>query len=159
LWFDKLKRMADPLTPHAHSNNTIPPDSDTRLTLVFADASKKMVTLESLKQDYPVTRYSYTYVTDHGVHGPYILTGVTLLDLLVEAPDDWSELEVLSADGFGNRLLRSELLDTEKPAMLYYRSDARMLTRQNGLVRLVVPSETDNALRQVKWVREIRVKV
>jgi hypothetical protein len=31
------------------------------------------------------------------------------------------------------------------------------MTRKQGLVRLVVPTETDDALRQVKWIAEIRV--
>ena len=35
--------------------------------------------------------------------------------------------------------------------------DGRPLSRAQGLVRLVVPGETDDALRQVKWVSEIRV--
>jgi hypothetical protein len=29
------------------------------------------------------------------------------------------------------------------------------LTRAQGLIRLIVPAETDDALRQVKWVTQI----
>ena len=115
-----------------------------------------MLGLADLQQDYPPTRFFYSYTTDHGDHGPYLLEGVTLKDLLAKVPA-WSQVEVISADGFGNRVFRSELNAGDNPVMLYYRSDGELLTRQNGLLRLVVPSETDNALRQVKWVRELKV--
>jgi len=35
--------------------------------------------------------------------------------------------------------------------------DGATLTRAQGLVRLIVPSETDDALRQVKWVGRIEI--
>jgi len=41
--------------------------------------------------------------------------------------------------------------------LLCFKSNDDALTRQQGLVRLVVPFETDNALRQVKWVQRINV--
>ena len=67
------------------------------------------------------------------------------------------EIEVISADGFGNRIFVSELDDTENPILLCTHSNGEPLSRQHGLVRLVVPSETDNALRQIKWVETIRL--
>lgn len=149
--------MVDPLAPHSHSNNTTPPDNDPSITLLLPDGDSKRLTLEALRQDYPVTQVAYSYVTSHGNHGPYTLTGVALRDLLADI-GTWTQVEVLSADGFGNRIWRQETLNKERPIMLYYLSDGELLTRQNGLVRLVVPTETDNALRQVKWVRELKVK-
>ena len=41
--------------------------------------------------------------------------------------------------------------------VLAYALDGQLLSRAQGLVRLIVPSERDDALRQVKWVREVRV--
>jgi hypothetical protein len=35
--------------------------------------------------------------------------------------------------------------------------DGAPLSRRQGVVRLVVPSEVDDALRQVKWVAAVRV--
>ncbi|MEZ4676314.1 MAG: hypothetical protein R2932_18990 [Caldilineaceae bacterium] len=35
--------------------------------------------------------------------------------------------------------------------------DRQPLTREQGLIRLVVPTERDDALKQVKWVAEIVV--
>ena len=47
--------------------------------------------------------------------------------------------------------------DEERPILLAHSIDGRPLTRAEGLVRLIVPAETDEALRQVKWVAEIRL--
>jgi hypothetical protein len=35
--------------------------------------------------------------------------------------------------------------------------DGAALTREQGLVRLIVPSERDDALRQVKWLATITI--
>lgn len=68
-------------------------------------------------------------------------------------------MEVVSADGFGNRVYRKELAqpDPAGPILLAYGVNGRSLTREEGLVRLIVPGERDDALRQVKWVGEVRV--
>ena len=143
------------LRPEAHHNNTDVPDADETLYLTWSEG-KLELTLATLKT-YPQTEYEYSYTTDHGDHGPHLLQGVSLRDLVTkEVAGDWLELKVLSADGFGNRLSRYEVF-ADKPPMLYYLTDGEPLSRQQGLVRLVVPSETDNALRQIKWVREVRV--
>jgi hypothetical protein len=36
--------------------------------------------------------------------------------------------------------------------------DGQKLTRRQGLVRLIVPREKDDALRQVKWVGRIVIR-
>jgi hypothetical protein len=86
-----------------------------------------------------------------------------LLDLVQsQLPPDtaWSQVEVISADGFGNRVMAEELLkpDPAGPALLSYMIDGRSMTRQQGLVRMVVPSEKDDALRQVKWIGRVVVR-
>lgn len=139
----------------SHHNNVTPPDDDETFYLLW-DKGELELTLPTLKT-YPKTEYPYTYKTDHGDHGPYTLLGVALRDLIKELSKAWNEVEIKSADGFGNCLTKDEVL-AEPPPMLYYLSDGELLSRQNGLVRLVVPSETDNALRQIKWVREVKVK-
>jgi hypothetical protein len=75
------------------------------------------------------------------------------------AGDSWSQVEVISTDGFGNRVMAAELFtpDPAGPIVLAYEMDGDVLTRQQGLVRMIVPSEKDDALRQVKWVRVVRV--
>ncbi|MCB0075748.1 MAG: molybdopterin-dependent oxidoreductase [Caldilineaceae bacterium] len=44
-----------------------------------------------------------------------------------------------------------------RPSLLAITLDGQPLTREQGLVRLIVPTETDDALKQVKWVAEIVV--
>jgi hypothetical protein len=112
----------------------------------------------------------------------------------------WRCVDLVSADGFGTRLVPADLehLNTGagrqelpsppagpptlapspmpdqagdepgvqasnrqanplRPALLAYLLDGKPLTRAQGLVRLVVPSETDDALRQVKWLATITI--
>ena len=149
------------LNPHSHDNNPTPPDDDTTIHLHDPAGNQISIPLDRLHTDYAQSVIpAYTYTTDHGRHGPYRLEGVRLLDLINQNLNlPWNQVEVISADGFGNHLLRSELAsDGEEPVLLCTRSNGEPLTRQHGLVRLVVPSETDNALRQIKWVRKIVVK-
>ena len=44
------------------------------------------------------------------------------------------------------------------PILLAYAINKQQMTRQQGLVRLIVPSAKDDALRQVKWVGRINVR-
>jgi DMSO/TMAO reductase YedYZ molybdopterin-dependent catalytic subunit len=87
-----------------------------------------------------------------------------LLDFVrsrLPAGSQWSQVEVISADGFGNRVMADELVHPsppERPIILSYQIDGRRMTRQQGLVRMIVPSETDDALRQVKWIGRIEVR-
>jgi hypothetical protein len=80
--------------------------------------------------------------------------------LTVFCPAGWSEVEVISADGFGNRVTAGELVAPHPagPILLADEVDGRPLGRHEGLVRLIVPNEKDDALRQVKWVGRIIVR-
>jgi DMSO/TMAO reductase YedYZ molybdopterin-dependent catalytic subunit len=106
--------------------------------------------------------------TGHGVSGPFTFGGVRLVDLLAEALADtsaaWRYIDLVSADGFGTRLTPADLAGTnsaanapDRPVLLATTLDGAPLTREQGLVRLIVPSETDDALRQVKWLATITV--
>ena len=68
-------------------------------------------------------------------------------------------VEVISADGFGNRVHSPELFDPDPagPILLCLDLDGQPMTREQGLVRMIVPNEKDDALRQVKWVGTIKV--
>lgn len=158
-----MNMMADdPLAPHAHDNNSEPPSADPTLKFVHPNGRARLITLHQLAHDYPQTVLpAYTYTTDHGQHGPYRLGGVALADL-IEAElgeESYSQVEVISADGFGNRVWAAELKKpaAEETILLCISSNGQKLTRAQGVVRLVVPSETDNALRQIKWVATVRV--
>lgn len=145
----------DPLQPHAHPNNDQIPSNDTTIRLLLDGKFLRLLTLETLAT-YPQHIVTYSYTTDHGVHGPYELAGV-VLDALISADTYQSlrEIEVVSADGFGNRIFVAELKQQTQPILLCTHSNSSQLTRQRGLIRLLVPSETDNALRQIKWVETI----
>ena len=155
--------MSDPFdVDHHHNNIAVPENYEGGLDLVLPDGTVRLLSLTALRSNYPTADIpAYRYTTDHGQHGPYRLTGVALRDLLaaeLSPQTDWEQAEVISVDGYGNRVWASETADlTHGPILLCWLCDGRELTPQQGRIRLVVPSETDNALRQIKWVKTIRV--
>jgi DMSO/TMAO reductase YedYZ molybdopterin-dependent catalytic subunit len=150
----------DPLQPHSHDPNPEPPSADPSFILRLPDGHEEQLTLEQLRSFSPIELTNcYIISTGHGTSGPFTFSGVPLIDFITHyAGQAWSQVEVISADGFGNRVTRDELLKPQgNPIILAYEMDSRPLTRQQGLVRLIVPSETDDALRQVKWVGRINI--
>ncbi|HEX6386269.1 MAG TPA: molybdopterin-dependent oxidoreductase [Anaerolineae bacterium] len=152
----------DPLRPHSHEPNPEPPSADPTFTLELPDGRATAITVVGLQQLPEVTLENcYIISTGHGTSGPFAFTGVRLVDLVEHfAKTEWSQVEVISADGFGNRIMASELVqpDPAGPILLAYAIDGRPMTRQEGLVRLIVPSERDDALRQVKWIGRINIR-
>ncbi len=154
----------DPFTPHQHDPNPNPPSEDPSFVLAGVRGGEITLDVADLRR-LPVTVVSDCTIvsTGHGTSGPFTFTGVRLVDLLaahVDPGQTWSQVEILSGDGFGTRLRRAEL---EAPGrtgqiVLAYGIDGAPLTRAQGLVRLIVPAETDDALRQVKWVGRINVR-
>ena len=152
---------ADPLQPHSHEPNPAPPSEDSSFKLVGVDGRSLSITVHDL-QKLPKTSVGNCYIvsTGHGTSGPFTFSGVTLLDFANHfCKEAWTQLEVVSADGFGNRVFAEELHqpDPAGPILLAYEMNGEPLTRAQGLVRMIVPSERDDALRQVKWVGGIRV--
>jgi DMSO/TMAO reductase YedYZ molybdopterin-dependent catalytic subunit len=98
--------------------------------------------------------------TGHGTSGPFRFEGVTLGDLLAAyGVTTWNYADVVSADGFGTRVQHHEInIPALRPILLALVCDGKSLMREQGLVRLIVPHESDDALRQVKWVAHIEVK-
>ena len=152
--YNRSPMSDDPLQPHSHDNNELPPNDDPTLIVIRPNGEQTPYSLTTLAT-LPQSQLTYSFSTDHGTHGPYQLSGVALRDLIGQ--DAVGEIEVMSADGFGNRIFAEELGDGNRPILLCTHSDGQPLRRENGLVRLVVPSETDNALRQIKWVRSVRL--
>ena len=146
---------------HVHEPNPVPPSADSRFILTWPHADGRNISLEDLLM-LPQTMLTNCYIvsTGHGTSGPFEFSGPTLLALLeASLPTDltWQEVEVISADGFGTRLMAAELIEPERPIILAITLAGQSMTRQEGLVRLIVPSERDDALRQVKWVGQINV--
>ncbi len=152
----------DPLRPHSHDPNPEPPSSDAAFTVRWPNG-ESVYTPADLQQ-FPALTLSNCFIvsTGHGTSGPFSFSGVPLLTLIehVLGPQPvWTEVSVVSGDGFGVRLYRQEVvsLPPTRPALLAYSLDGRTLTRSEGLVRLIEPNETDDALRQVKWIARIDI--
>jgi DMSO/TMAO reductase YedYZ molybdopterin-dependent catalytic subunit len=146
--------------PHTHDPNPVPPSADPSFVLITAGGATQ-ITLDYLST-LPQQSVDDCYIisTEHGPSGPFSFGGVPLLDLIERhAAGPWATATVMSADGFGARVSADELhRETARPALLALSVDGRPLSRTEGLVRLVVPGETNDALRQVKWVGEIRLR-
>jgi len=152
---------ADPLQPHSHEPNPAPPTDDPTFKLVLPNGLCHAITLHDL-QLLPKVSVANCYIvsTGHGTSGPFTFTGTTLLAFINHYwAEPWLQTEVVSADGFGNRVLAEELHqpDPAGPILLAYEMDGQLLNREQGLVRMIVPSERDDALRQVKWVGQVKL--
>lgn len=151
----------DPLQPHAHYPNANPPTADPDFTLELPDGRSYTITPAGL-QRLPQTAVGDCYIvsTGHGTSGPFTFQGVTLLALVQHyTHSQWNQVEVISGDGFGCRVTAVELYapDPAGPILLAHAVDNQPMTRAQGVVRLIVPGERDDALRQVKWIATIRV--
>ena len=154
----------DPLNPHYHDPNYTVPSGDGSFTFEFPDGDSRTIEVNQLHA-FPYTELQGCYIvsTGHGTTGPFRFGGVRLLDFIeavTPPPMQWQQVEIISADGFGNRVLRYELQfdDIHHPPLLAFRKDGNSLTRADGLVRLIVPTEQNEALRQGKWVETIRIR-
>ncbi|MEM7129962.1 MAG: molybdopterin-dependent oxidoreductase [Chloroflexota bacterium] len=159
---------ADPLHPHEHSPNPAPPSSDAFLLFINKATADKVELQNQLSPSYlatlPQTELDDCYIvsTGHGTTGPFQFGGPTLSTLLLAQQieqEGWQSLEIVSGDGFGTRIYAHEVIDEtiDRPILLALTINGRPLLRQEGLVRLIVPNEVDDALKQVKWIAEIRV--
>lgn len=155
----------DPLRPHSHEPNPEPPSTDPAFIFVAPDGGQTLISPDELEK-LPQTSLPDCYIvsTGHGTSGPFEFSGVSLLDFVrsqLPADSQWSQVKVISADGFGNRVMADELTNPrppERPIILGCKINGRRMSRQQGLVRMIVPSETDDALRQIKWIGRIVVR-
>ncbi len=152
---------------HAHEPNPTPPTEDASFILTQpAQAAQHILLADFASLPHQTIADCYIVSTGHGTSGPFHFGGVPLAKLLRHycQPADLTRyqaghvVEVISADGFGTRLLLSEIFaPNPRPILLSDTLDGQPLTRAQGLIRLIVPSETDDALRQVKWVARIQI--
>ncbi len=150
----------DPLNPHSHDPNPAPPSENTDFQTTLPNGETRIITLDDLR-GLPQTTVPDCYIvtTGHGTSGPFAFGGVRFADFVHHLWDGkWNVAEIISGDGFGTRLTADEAnASTSRPILLAITIDDRPLTRADGLVRLIVPSETDDALKQVKWVGAIKI--
>lgn len=153
---------ADWVHGHPHQPNPTPPDGDGRWTLVTPAGSERLFTVEDLyRLPYTAVHDCHIFSTGHAASGPFTFGGVRLADLLAAVlppGTDWRWIDAVSVDGFGARLTPADLtVAAVRPVILAYSMDGAPLRRDQGLVRLIVPSELDEALRQVKWIGRIEI--
>ncbi|MBX3015288.1 MAG: molybdopterin-dependent oxidoreductase [Caldilineaceae bacterium] len=148
---------------HAHEPNPLPPSPEPTFVVHLPNGVAQPWTVAELQQLAAMTVTDcYIVSTGHGTSGPFTFTGVSFPAFLAQVlggATAWHTVDVISADGFGTRFTVADLAagTANRPALLAYQLDGQPLTRAQGLVRLIVPTETDDALRQVKWVAQIRV--
>lgn len=157
-----MNNSNDPLLPHAHEPNPTPPSADPSFALSTGRGLYTVSVADLQQRPTHTVDNCFIVSTGHGTSGPFAFGGVPLLDLLSDYAKDLpadGSVVVFSGDGFGTRLSLDELrAATERPPLLAYLIDGRPLTRNQGLVRLIVPGEQDDALRQVKWVAHIELR-
>lgn len=148
---------------HAHEPNPAPPSLDPAFIVQLPDGNMVPWAVADLRALATTTVADcYIVSTGHSSSGPFTFSGVRLQDFLTQilsTGTEWHTVDVVSDDGFGTRLTRAALAQesAQRPALLAHTLDGQPLTRAQGLVRLIVPTETDDALRQVKWVARIVV--
>lgn len=154
--------QVDRLAPESHEPNFAPPYAKADISLLGPDGTTSTFKPEHLSS-LPRSKLSGCFIvsTGHGTSGPFEFEGVTLRDLVqMHFPKsfDWAHLEILAADGFGTRVRKDEIYSSSdvEPILLADTIDNRPMTRDEGLIRLIVPSERVDALRQVKWISQIR---
>ncbi len=154
----------DPLAPHSHEPNPQPPSAEPYFVVLRPGQSPHTITVNYLNALPQTEIRDCTIVsTGHGTSGPFRFRGVTLHDLLANlfpAGFGYSQVEVLGGDGFGTRIQADEIDgETRRPILLATGRDGHPLTRDQGLVRLIVPQEKDDALRQVKWIASLTIVI
>ncbi|MGH2537125.1 MAG: molybdopterin-dependent oxidoreductase [Candidatus Promineifilaceae bacterium] len=146
--------------PDSHEPNHTPPSADPTFVLELPDGRRSQVGVALLRR---LPRASvpdcYVVSTGHGISGPFRFEGVRLRDIVGRgaALQQVQRVDVLSADGFSTSISAEELAKevAGRPILLADSLDGRPMSRDEGLVRLVVPADDDDALRQVKWVSRI----
>ncbi len=152
---------------HSHEPNPTPPPGDGAFLLIDATAqpARTVVVDAPALGSLPRVEVAGCFIvsTGHGTSGPFRFGGVRLLELVAwalgpNAPFGCVDLE--SADGFGTRLTHAALhaAPPNRPALLADTLNGAPLLRAQGLVRLIVPTETNDALQQVKWLARVTIQ-
>ncbi|HAJ35175.1 MAG TPA: hypothetical protein DCL15_05735 [Chloroflexi bacterium] len=147
---------------HSHEPNPHPPPGDATMRLIAAGQERQLT--PDFLATLPRVEVGDCFIvsTGHGASGPFTFGGVALQAVLatfLPAGFVWRHVDVVSSDGFGARLTPEELSAAAdgRPVILALTRDGAPLTRDAGLVRLIVPGEKDDALKQVKWVARIEI--
>ena len=145
--------------PHSHHPSPNPLGNDAALTLYVGLQAIRLTSNDLADLPQSTVNNGYIVSTVHGTSGPFAFEGVQILELANHYTNNtWVYIDIVSGDGFRTRLTRAALATMgERPALLVLKIDGRPLRRDEGLIRLIVPNEKEDALQQVKWVSDIRV--
>lgn len=153
----------DDVLLHSHEPNPIPPGPDTSLQVLSPQGTCFPYTVPQLRQlPAMVIDHCYIVSTGHGTSGPFCFQGPRLVTVAHACGiTAFRCVTVVSGDGFGTRLQAEEARNSAagQAVILALVQDGRLLTREAGLVRLIVPAERDDALKQVKWVARIKFEL
>ncbi len=142
--------------PHSHEPNPFPPNPEADLRVTGPGLAPLIMTVAELTA-LPAMEQVDCYIvsTGHGTSGPFRFRGPALSTVAVHCGiTDFADVRITGDDGFFTLLTAQETVDSRlgHTAMLALAKDGQALTREQGLVRLVVPTEKDNALKQIKWI-------
>ena len=145
---------------HSHEPNLTPPVGDGSFAVTVA-GSQTTITADQLRT-LPFTEIAAwcSARTGGGVGGAGGLGGGVRADCLAglrPGAQGGRSVDIVSVDGFGARLTPADLT-VHRPPLLAWQIDHAVMSRKQGLVRLIVPSEVDDALRQVKWIGQILIE-
>ena len=145
--------------PHSHDPSPNPPGNDSTLTLYVGLQAFHLTSGDLAGFPQSTVNNCYIVSTGHGTSGPFAFEGVQILELTNRYTNNtWVYINIISDDGFRTRLTRAALATMgERPVLLALKIDGRPMRRNEGLIRLIVPNEKEDALQQVKWVSDIRV--
>lgn len=147
------------MPPHSHEPNPHPPSGLADLQVTGPGRAPRRLTAAELR-DLPAIEQADCYIvsTGHGTSGPFRFRGPALSVVAAHCGiADFRSVRVAGGDGFATVLTASEIMETRlgRMAMLAVTREGRALTRAQGLVRLIVPTERHDALKQIKWVSRI----
>ena len=148
--------------PHSHRPAPHPPDEDASLRIEGPGIGVVCLDVKTLNA-LPALEQADCYIvsTGHGTSGPFSFSGPSLATVANHCEiQPFNFVEVSSGDGFFTVLKRQEVLESRlgQTAMLALAKDGQPLSRAQGLVRLIVPTERNDALKQVKWISKIQFK-
>lgn len=145
--------------PHSHDPNPTPPGEDPTLRLYTGSMVVHLTPDDLARFQQTIIAESFIVSTGHGTSGPFTFEGVQLEEIIYcYTKTEWKFVDIISGDDFRTRITHAALHDMgNQPAILALRINGRPMKREEGLVRLIVPNETVDALKQVKWIREIRI--
>jgi hypothetical protein len=151
--------MEDPYQPHVHEPNPNPPTDDPTFSLIWPESKLELSPVDLHLLPKTIVSDCMIVTTSHGTSGPFAFGGTSLRTLIETfTPKIPREVVVVSVDNFGTRLSAEEIFaHADRPIILAYEIDRRPMDRAAGLVRLIVPPEIDDAMRQVKWVNKIQL--